>query len=404
MRRSFVLFVVTLLLLACRASGVEIYIDTNYGGGGRGNQLFDLSQWSETGTKVNGIWFVGQGMDKPPDGVNPNSARVAFLKHFARKEFAIELYHNFETRKGPAYEISALKAAGINDWTAMVYREDRKDSTLNPEDVASTHAAFKRFGVDQHPIIVNIRAFGRNKVLPELLKDNLVAGFSIEWASFYKDSFLQGEVIPAIQAAVRQKKVIYLLCNADHSTDFLGDVQRIFTYLTEHCRAEMKSPNVKWVLADYNADSQTQFTPEKTDGKYANTLTGATLCLIDAADRLKIRNTGRIDQAMLVGKWKTAIVRTRQTETTTFSADGTFRTDIKGASDTSQSGSWRIDGDYILESIKATTAPAGAGRSVKLLIKKISDDQLILQRGGVATLTYEREAEPSPAPAPAEAN
>src|SRR5207249_3451838 len=128
----------------------------------------------------------------------------------------------------------AMKAAGIEGFSAMVYREDRnKDSTLTAADVAAARAGMKAAGVPATPIIVNTRAFHRNELLQELIKKDLIDGFSMEAAAHAvrEGKILEAEFVPAIKFAVKNKKDFYLLLTAAHSKNMLEDIQDIFKRL-----------------------------------------------------------------------------------------------------------------------------------------------------------------------------
>lgn len=276
---------------------LEIFLNTNSPAKvSRGSEFFALDEWREAAKAVDGIWYVSQGMTKPPTGKTIQKAREEWIRGFKDKKWIVELQGRVveaigKGEHGSAHEIKALKSAGISGFSAMVYREDRdKDSTLTEADVAATREGLKIVGVPDAPLIVNTRAFHRNKLLKELIKSNLIDGYSYEAATnpIREGKILESEIVPAIKFAVANKKDIYLLLTAAHSKNMLDDIKDIFKRLLHGASKELESPHVKIVLSAY--DGGIEFTPERTpDGNYANSTSGAALWLCAESDKHKLR-------------------------------------------------------------------------------------------------------------------
>ena len=289
---------------ACLA--LEVFLDTNSPAkASQGSQLFQREKWSATAKAIDGIWYVGQGMTKPPEGGTISKARREWVESLKGKQWIVELQGRVtrgmaEGTHHAAFEVKAMKTAGIPRFSAMVFREDRdKDSTLTAADVAAARAGMKAADVPGTPIIVNTRAFHRNKLLHELVEKDLVDGFSVEVASDHvrEGGILEAEVAPAVEFAIKHQKDIYLLINAEHTTHYLEDVKEVYERLLKSgAGREMASTHVRIVLAAYSA-SKTQFTPDHNDkGGFANTTTGAALWLCEESDRHHLRGNAPADK------------------------------------------------------------------------------------------------------------
>lgn len=291
------LILIALSFRACCA--FEIYLNTNSPAKvSRGSEFFDKAEWRDAAKAVDGFWYVGQGMTEAPKGSSIQKAREDWIRGFKDKKWIVELQGRVIEGMGDGthhtvHEIKAMKSAGIEGFSAMVYREDRgKDSTLTAADVAAARAGMKAAGVPSTPIIVNTRAFHRNEVLQDLVKKDLVDGFSMEAAAHAvrEGKILEAEVMPGLKFAVKNKKDFYLLLTAGHSKKYLEDIQDIFKRLHHGAGHEMQSAHVRIVISAY--DGGIKFTPDRDkNGDYANTTSGAALWLCHEADKLKLRDT-----------------------------------------------------------------------------------------------------------------
>lgn len=277
---------------------VEIYLNTNSPAKvSRGSEFFDKDGWRDAAKAVDGFWYVGQGMTEPPKGTSIQKAREEWIRSFKEKKWIVELQGRVVEEMGEGihntvHEVKAMKAAGIEGFSAMIYREDRnKDSTLTVADVAAVRTGMKAAGVPRTPIIVNTRAFHRNELLQDLVKKDLIDGFSMEAAAHpvREGKVLESEIVPAIKFAVKNKKDFYLLLTAAHSKNMLEDVQDIFKRLHRGAGKELESPHVRIVISAY--DGGIKFTPDREkNGDYANTTSGAALWLCSEADKHKLRD------------------------------------------------------------------------------------------------------------------
>ena len=139
--------ILTRAVLSPACLALEVFIDTNSPAkSSQGSQLFEKDKWRDAAKAIDGIWFVGQGMTKPPEGVNISKARHEWVKSFKDKHWIVELQGRVteamgEGKHAVVFEVKALKGAGVEGFSAMVYREDRdKDSTLTTADVAAARA------------------------------------------------------------------------------------------------------------------------------------------------------------------------------------------------------------------------------------------------------------------------
>ncbi|HEX8915941.1 MAG TPA: hypothetical protein VF796_26575 [Humisphaera sp.] len=292
--RALLAGVVAAIVFHPAASAMEVFVNTNSPAkASQGSQLFDRQKWPDAAKAIDGVWYVGQGMTKPPEGKPIGKARDQWIEGLKDKHWIVELQGRVieamgEGKHGVVHEVKAMKEGKVEGFSAMVYREDRgKDSTLTREDVAAAREGFKSADVPKTPLIVNTRGFTRNKHLRELVEKHLVDGFSVEVASNHvrEGKIIEAELVPAVQFAVKHKVDVYLLVNAEHSAHVLEDVQDIYRTLTKNAGKEMASPHVRFVVSAYSA-GKTQFTPDRTEkGDYANTTTGAALWLCDEADK-----------------------------------------------------------------------------------------------------------------------
>lgn len=295
--RALALAVPVLCLLPAPAEGLEIYIDTNYRPSvGLGSQLYDTSKWSETASKVDGIYYLSQGMTVPPPGKKLSEARRDFVTAFRNKKFILEFHYpqlQAYNRK-PAdiripLDIRILRSAGITDWNAMVYWEKRVHSTLLHADLPLVQTFFRSLGRSDRLYVLNTRGWTRS--LRDELAKGSVTGLSLEWAPYrMSDSWILREVGAAIKFAAEKERILYLLINAEKSTNYLHDIQRTFRLLTQCCSGQLRSQNVKIILANYKHPTAIPFVPEKdSHGNPADTLTGAALWFIRAADAAGLR-------------------------------------------------------------------------------------------------------------------
>ena len=304
-------FLTCLMAVACPAlapkacPGLEVFIDTNSPAkASQGSQLFERGKWRDAAKAIDGVWYVGQGMTKPPEGHDIGKARHEWVKGLKDKHWIVELQGRVvegmgEGKHATVFEVKAMKSAGVEGFSAMVYREDRdKDSTLTASDVAAARAGMKAADVPHTPIIVNTRSFHRNKLLHELIEKDLVDGFSVEVASDHirEGQVIEAELVPAVQFAVKHHKDVYLLVNAEHSGHVLEDVKDIFQRLGRAAGRDVASPRVRIVVGACSA-SKTQFTPDRDDkGDCANTVTGAALWLCEQADKYHLRHAAPADK------------------------------------------------------------------------------------------------------------
>lgn len=283
--------------LPCRA--LEVFINTNAPAkSSDGSQLFDRDAWKRAAEEIDGIWYVGQGMSKPPDGQSSIAkARDQWIEGLKDKRWIIEMKQESAAamageKKHVVHEVKAMKDAGIARFSAMVWSsKHNKDSTIPASEVKEVREGLKAAGAPDAKIIVNTRAFHRNHLLQELVKKDQVDGFSIEIPSHgvRQGKILEHEVGDAIEFAVRHQKDVYVLVNAEHSKTFLDDIQDIFTRLRRSAGHAMSSPHVRIVLSSYS-NGKTQFTPERHGNDAANTVTGAAVWLCAEADRHHLRD------------------------------------------------------------------------------------------------------------------
>jgi hypothetical protein len=304
MKLSPIMAVVVTAFASRACFAFEVFLNTNSPEKvSRGSEFFDKEEWRDAAKAVDGFWYVGQGMTKPPNGISISKARQDFIRGNKEKKWIVEIQGRVIAGMGEGthhtvHEVKAMKEAGIEGFSAMVYREDRnKDSTLTVADVAAAREGMKSVGVPATPIIVNTRAFHRNELLQELVKKDLIDGFSMEAAAHLvrEGKILEAEFIPGIKFAVKNKKDIYLLLAAAHSKNMLEDIQDIFKRLRHGAGKELESPHVKIVISAY--DGGIKFTPDREkNGDYANTTSGAALWLCAEADKHKLRDSSHADK------------------------------------------------------------------------------------------------------------
>ena len=268
------LAILSAMMLSPACLALEVFIDTNSPAkASQGSQLFERDKWRDAAKAIDGIWYVGQGMTKPPEGGEIGKARHEWVKAFKDKQWIVELQGRVveaagaRGKHGAAFEVKAMKAAGVEGFSAMVFREDRdKDSTLTAADVAAARAGMKAADVPDTPIIVNTRAFHRNHLLHELVEKNLVDGFSVEVASNHvrEGKIIEAELVPAVQFAVKHQEGRLPADQCRALDALLEDVQDIYQRLARGAGAEMASPHVRFVLGAYSA-SKTQFTPDRNE-------------------------------------------------------------------------------------------------------------------------------------------
>lgn len=285
-------------LHAAQVLALEVYLNTNAPANvSRGSELFDPQGWTDTAKAIDGIWFVAQGMTKPPEGVSITKARKDFVQRHKDLKWIVEVNQRAvesraDGKKYSIYEPKIMKEVGIKDFQVMSFFEDRPNSTLTAKDIEIERQAMEHMGAKDAPLIVNTRSYTKNQHLQKLVKGSSIAGFSFEMASKHinEGQILETEVSTAIREAVKHNKIIYLLINAETSKTYLQDVERLTTRLVRTCPQEMATPLVRIVLSNYNKSNATPFTPERDkSGKYANTTTGAALWLAETADKHGLR-------------------------------------------------------------------------------------------------------------------
>jgi hypothetical protein len=285
-----------LLLAALPAGAMEVFINTNAPAkGSKANELYNRDEWKKAADAVDGIWFVGQGMLKPPDEKNVTKARDKWIESLKQKHWVVEMKQepaaSMAKGKHTVYEVKAMKDGGVRTFAAMVWDESHnKDSTITASEVAAVREGLKAAGEADARVLVNTRSFHHNELLQKLVKEGKVDGFSIEFAShpIREGRILESEIGAAIQFAVKEKKDIYLLINAEHTTHLLEDIRDIFDRLSRSTGPAMKSPHVRFVISSYSG-GKIQFTPDHTKEDFANTVTGAALWLCTEADKRGFR-------------------------------------------------------------------------------------------------------------------
>ena len=289
-------------LFAATGRAMEVYINTNSPAkSSHGSQLFDRDKWPQAAKAIDGVWYVAQGMSDAPPGKSVGKARESFIEGLKDKHWIVEM------KQGPAakmadgkhlvHEVKDMKSAGIKHFSAMIWNEEHnKDSTLPADEVTEVREGFKAAGFPETRLMVNTRAFHRNELLKKLVADKKVDGFSIEIPSHgvRKGKILEAEVAPAIEFAVHNRQDVYVLINAEHSTDLMADVKDIFGQMRHSTGSAMKSSHVRFVISSYSA-GKTQFTPDRNaDGGYANTVSGVALWLCDQAKKDQLRDEAAI--------------------------------------------------------------------------------------------------------------
>jgi hypothetical protein len=281
------------------AVGLEVYVDTNFNpAASLGSQLYNIGMWSETASNLDGIYYRSQGMARPPGGVKPMDAKKSFVNVFREKKFILEFpdtqinaYTQNPVGANLPMDVQVMRAAGIEKWSAMTYWTKRPDSTPLISEISQARKFFGLIGRPNQLFVLNTRAWTRNTILQDELAKGMASGFSLEWAPYrMPDKWIIDEVAAAIKWAVEKERVCHLLVNAENSTNFLSDIQRTFNILYKNCPGQLRSKNVKFVLANYEHSTTIQFVPEKDSrGNPANTLTGAALWVIRAADAAGLR-------------------------------------------------------------------------------------------------------------------
>ncbi len=293
--RCFAACALWVVVAPCAA--MEVYINTNSPGkSSHGSQLLELDEWPQCAKAIDGIWYVGQGMSKTPEGKSAGKSREKWIEELKDKHWIVELKQSSAAKMSDAthepHEVKALKSAGIKHFAAMVWDEEHnKDSTLSGAEVTAVREGLKAADIADSRLIVNTRAFHRNDLLHKLVEEKKVDGFSIEIPSHgvRKGKILEAEVATAINFGVHHQRDVYVLINAEHTSDLLGDLKDIFTTMLHHAGPALKSPHVKFVISSYSA-GKTQFTPEHTSaGVHANTVTGAALWLCESAKKHDLR-------------------------------------------------------------------------------------------------------------------
>jgi uncharacterized protein (TIGR03066 family) len=100
------------------------------------------------------------------------------------------------------------------------------------------------------------------------------------------------------------------------------------------------------------------------------------LCVAGLAD------AQAIDRAKLVGQWENA--GDGFTQTQSFRADGTFDVVIKSdvaLMNRQESGKWELNGAMLKLTVEKSTTEGRAGKSASFRIHKLTDDELVIQRG-----------------------
>lgn len=298
MMPRIVLTILILTAIALPDAALEVFINTNSPPkGGQANELFDRDDWKHAAQAIDGIWYVGQGMSKPPGGGDAGKARDKWIESLKDKKWIVEMKEESASamagrKPRTVHEVKAMKEAGIRHFSAMVWtQKHNKDSTITLSEAADVREGLKAAGADDAKLIANTRAFHRNDLLKELVKKDKIDGFSVEIPSHgvRQGQILEHEVGAAIQFAVKQRKDVYVLINAEHSGQFLEDVRDIFHRLSRSVGRDMKSDHVKVVLSAYSG-GKTHFTPERHKDDPANTVTGAAAWLCAEADRLGLRS------------------------------------------------------------------------------------------------------------------
>jgi hypothetical protein len=285
-----------LLTATFPAGAMEVFINTNAPAkSSKANELYNRDEWKQAADAVDGIWFVGQGMLKPPDEKNVSKERDKWIEALNKKQWVVEMKQEpaagMAKGKHTVSEVKAMKDGGVRKFAAMVWDESHnKDSTITASEVAAVREGFKAAGEADARLLVNTRSFHHNELLQKLVKDDKVDGFSIEFAShpIREGRILESEIGAAIQFAVKEKKDIYLLINAEHTAQLLEDIRDIFDRLTRSAGPAMKSPHVRFVISSYS-NGKIRFTPDHTKDGFANTVTGAALWLCMEADKRGLR-------------------------------------------------------------------------------------------------------------------
>src|SRR3954471_12263719 len=105
--------VLVLLAAALPAGGMEVFINTNAPAkGSKANELYNRDEWKKAADAIDGIWFVGQGMLKPPDEKNVTKSRDKWIESLKQKQWVIEMKQepaaSMAKGKHTVYEVKAM--------------------------------------------------------------------------------------------------------------------------------------------------------------------------------------------------------------------------------------------------------------------------------------------------------
>ena len=259
-------------------------------------ELIKSSGWGNVAKRADGVWFFDAWTRTFPDESTQNTV----IKNIKTREFAIAEFHwspHFIAENKKNEVIGAPRRNGFSNIWCMVYNEKNYGSTLTTNEII----LFRKIYPD-YKLITNFRAFNPSRFAGELA---LLDGISYEFSAQNFSDFSQHHpnqtkienVASAIKWCIDNDKKIFLLIppglNITNSNYNFGDnlIEILHTLNNRLTGKYIMSDNLIIVPATYDCrKNKIHNTPEKTNGKYANTGTGATLAALDLREKFSLRD------------------------------------------------------------------------------------------------------------------
>ena len=293
MKKSLLLLLISLSLSA-HAYKVFVHVGHDF----TAKELLKSKGWNEVANRADGVWVFDAWIRTLTKKSNQNKV----LNNIKTREFAIAEFHWSpafigKNRQKPNPVIDAPERAGFSNIWCMVYNEKNYGSTLSPEEIKNF-----RKNYPEYKLITNFRVFNPKRFKNELkLLDGISYEFSAEnynkKSQHHPNQTKIENVAEAVKWCLDHNKKIFLLIPPGNNKPaknnrFVNNFNDLIHSLAKLIGNKyIMNDNLIIVPATYDCRKRkVHNTPEKINGKYANTGMGATLIALNFRNEIKLRD------------------------------------------------------------------------------------------------------------------
>lgn len=262
-------------------------------------ELEVMAGWTEVAERADGAWTFDAWIRT----LTTHAEQDRVLAHLNSRKLCVAEFHWSPRfvggdRESPNPVIHPCRRAGFEEIWCMTYDESRYGSTLSVEQVARYRELYPGYRV-----ISNLRVFDADRFAAELAAlDGISYEFNAlgyrETSRHHPDQSKLENVVEAIRWCLDHDKMIVLLMppGDDRPAEddrYVAAMKNLIRDLDEALEdGYFRSRNLVLVPATYDCRKRgVHNTPEKVEGRYANTGMGATLAAIDYRDHGAFRET-----------------------------------------------------------------------------------------------------------------